>query len=72
MLAQIRKGEIAVEQGPGLRSYDNRMPEEHNRVVADHLSNLLLAPTSGSVANLEREGSSGDRVGSFIEDSIET
>lgn len=40
----------------GLRSYDRRMPEELNRVVADHLSNLLLCPNQTAVANLAREG----------------
>ncbi len=40
----------------GLRSYDRRMPEEVNRVVADHLSTLLLCPTDTAVANLAREG----------------
>src|SRR5262245_20064865 len=40
----------------GLRSYDRRMPEEVNRVVADHLSRLLLCPTDTAVANLAREG----------------
>ena len=40
----------------GLRSYDRRMPEEVNRVVADHLSDLLLCPTTTSVTNLEKEG----------------
>ncbi len=43
----------------GLRSYDRRMPEEINRVVADHLSALLLCPTDTAVANLEREGITG-------------
>ena len=40
----------------GLRSYDRRMPEEINRVVADHVSTLLLCPTEVAVANLAREG----------------
>ena len=40
----------------GLRSYDRRMPEELNRVVADHVSSLLLCPTERAVANLAREG----------------
>jgi UDP-N-acetylglucosamine 2-epimerase len=40
----------------GLRSYDRRMPEEINRVVADHVSTLLLCPTETAVANLSREG----------------
>jgi UDP-N-acetylglucosamine 2-epimerase len=40
----------------GLRSFDRRMPEEVNRVVADSLSALLLCPSAVAVENLEREG----------------
>ncbi len=46
----------------GLRSYDRAMPEEHNRVVCDHLSDLCLAPTETSASNLAKEGIEGDRV----------
>jgi UDP-GlcNAc3NAcA epimerase len=44
----------------GLRSFNRRMPEEVNRVVADHLSNLLLCPSDTAVRNLAAEGISRD------------
>jgi len=40
----------------GLRSFNRRMPEEINRVMADHLSALLLCPTQTGVDNLKAEG----------------
>ena len=40
----------------GLRSYDRRMPEEVNRVLVDHCSDLLLCPTTTAVDNLKKEG----------------
>jgi len=45
----------------GLRSFNRSMPEEHNRVLTDHASDLLLAPTDVAMAHLEREGI-GDRA----------
>jgi UDP-N-acetylglucosamine 2-epimerase (non-hydrolysing) len=46
----------------GLRSFDRRMPEEHNRVLADHLADLCCAPTEVSRANLLAEGILEDRI----------
>lgn len=40
----------------GLRSFDRRMPEEVNRVITDHVSQLLFAPTQIAVTNLAHEG----------------
>jgi UDP-GlcNAc3NAcA epimerase len=56
----------------GLRSFNRRMPEEINRVVADHLSNLLLCPTQTAVRNLANEGvtSGVHRVGDVMYDSV--
>jgi UDP-N-acetylglucosamine 2-epimerase (non-hydrolysing) len=39
----------------GLRSFDLRMPEEHNRRLTDHVSEFLFAPTARSEANLRKE-----------------
>ena len=40
----------------GMRSFNREMPEEHNRVLTDHCSDLLLCPTQNGVKNLAREG----------------
>ena len=46
----------------GLRSYDRRMPEETNRVVADHISDYLFAPTEKSRDILIGEGIFDEKI----------
>ena len=46
----------------GLRSFDRTMPEELNRVLVDHLAELLFLHSDDAVANLEREGIDPERM----------
>ncbi|OIQ77977.1 UDP-2,3-diacetamido-2,3-dideoxy-D-glucuronate 2-epimerase [mine drainage metagenome] len=56
----------------GLRSFNRTMPEELNRIVTDHLSDLLLAPSSIAMDNLFAEGlgSKAKLVGDVMVDSV--
>jgi len=59
----------------GLRSFDRTMPEEINRVVADHLSELLFLHSDEAIENLEAEGVDGGRmhfVGNTMIDTLIT
>lgn len=58
----------------GLRSFDREMPEEHNRVLIDHLADMCWAPTDGNVKNLMAEGIQPSRVeqtGNTIVEALE-
>ena len=58
-LAGIKLGLDVGHVESGLRSFDRRMPEEYNRILADHMSTHLFAPTKLSAANLKNEGIHG-------------
>jgi UDP-N-acetylglucosamine 2-epimerase len=61
-------GALAAAQAPfrlghveaGMRSFDRTMPEELNRVLTDHASDLLLCSTTTAMANLDRENAPGE------------
>lgn len=56
----------------GLRSGNRGLPEEINRIVADHCSDLLFCPTATAVANLQREGITAGvhQAGDIMYDSL--
>jgi UDP-GlcNAc3NAcA epimerase len=61
-LSAAQAGVPVAHVEAGMRSFDRAMPEELNRVVADHLSTLLLCSSAVAVDNLAREGVAGEVV----------
>jgi UDP-N-acetylglucosamine 2-epimerase (non-hydrolysing) len=58
----------------GLRSYDRTMPEEINRIIADHIADQLYAPTETSCQNLLREGIAPEKItvtGNTVVDALQ-
>lgn len=54
-LAAVKLNVLVGHVEAGLRSFDLRMPEEHNRRLVDHISTYLFAPTQNAKANLKHE-----------------
>lgn len=72
-LAANARGIPVVHVEAGLRSRDRAMPEEHNRVLTDHLSDICCAPTDVSSSNLKDEGIAAERVvvtGNTVVDAV--
>jgi UDP-N-acetylglucosamine 2-epimerase (non-hydrolysing) len=55
-LAAVKISQRLAHLEAGLRSFNRRMPEEHNRVLTDHAADLLLAPTDVAAQHLAEEG----------------
>ncbi len=61
-LAAAQHGVRLVHVEAGLRSGDRTMPEERNRIVTDHLADLLFTPSPDADGNLAREGVPAERI----------
>jgi UDP-N-acetylglucosamine 2-epimerase (non-hydrolysing)/UDP-GlcNAc3NAcA epimerase len=69
-LASAQGGVPLIHVEAGMRAFDRAMPEEHNRVLTDHLSALLLCASDTAAENLRRESIAGriEMVGDVMVD----
>lgn len=74
-LTAAKLGAPVAHVESGLRSFDRGMPEELNRIVTDHLSDVLLVTEPSGLLNLKKEGIDDDKVfhvGNCMVDSLVT
>ncbi len=71
-IASVKLNIPVVHIEAGLRSFNKEMPEEHNRIVTDHLSELLFVPSKIGMKHLKREGLSKKAyfVGDIMYDAL--
>ncbi|RJX15396.1 UDP-N-acetylglucosamine 2-epimerase (non-hydrolyzing) [Candidatus Bathyarchaeota archaeon] len=72
-LAAVKLKIVVGHVEAGLRSYDRKMPEEINRILTDHVSDMLFTPTLKAKYNLLKEGISEARIfitGNTIVDAL--
>jgi UDP-N-acetylglucosamine 2-epimerase (non-hydrolysing) len=72
-LSSVKMGIRVGHVEAGLRSYDRKMPEELNRIMVDHISDLLFAPTEKTRKILLKEGIADEKIfvtGNTIVDAV--
>ncbi len=72
-LVAVKLGIKVAHVEAGLRSYDRTMPEEYNRIIADHVGSFLFAPTKRQMEILCQEGIDNSQIfvtGNTIVDAI--